>query len=223
MTFAIGHPRRHHWWSRSEAAPGRVPATARPLAVGGIGVLAVLLAAWGGIAAFVGPEFGYQPTSSQSWSWTTPNWLLHLVPGAVGVAAGMVMLALVAGRGSWRRRGLGLAGLAMLAAGAWFVTGPAAWPLFESSQPYASAASTNMGFLNQLGANLGPGILLAVLAGMALKAGLVNPTVTGASPEPASPPPPGATASASGPSASGHSGGGGLRAFAPQIARKSRS
>jgi hypothetical protein len=35
-----------------------------------------------------------------------------------------------------------------------------------------------MSFLNQLGANLGPGILLAVLAGMAFKAGIANPSVS---------------------------------------------
>jgi hypothetical protein len=161
----------------------------RPLGAGGVALFAALIAAWGGIAAFVGPEFGYQPTSSQSWSWTTPNWLLHLVPGAVGVGAGLLMLALMAGRGAWRRSGLGLAGLATLAAGAWFVIGPAAWPLFESSSPYAPAASANMSFLNQLGANLGPGILLAILAGMALKAGIANPRVTVESAE-AGPPAP---------------------------------
>jgi hypothetical protein len=148
----------------------------RPIGVAGIGFLTVLFAAWGGICVFVGPLFGYTPTSSQAWQWTMQNWLLHLVPGAVGVLAGLMMLGLMSARGA-RRGGVELAALLAMAAGIWFVIGPATWPMFESSAPYAQASSANMDFLNQLGANLGPGLLLAILGGMAFKAGIAKPRV----------------------------------------------
>jgi hypothetical protein len=138
--------------------------------------MTVLFAAWGGISAFVGPVFGYRPTTFHAWQWVTQNWLLHLVPGAVGVVAGLMMLSMVSNRGG-RRGGLGLAALMAMAAGAWFVIGPAAWRMFESGTPFAPNASANMNFLNQVGANLGPGVLLAILGGMALKAGIANPRV----------------------------------------------
>jgi len=148
----------------------------RPIGVAGIGLLTVIFAAWGGICVFVGPLFGYTPTSTQAWQWTMQNWLLHLVPGAVGVFAGLMMLGLVSARGA-RRSGVELAALLSMAAGIWFVIGPAVWPMFESSSPYAQATSANMDFLNQLGANLGPGLLLAILGGMAFKAGIAKPRV----------------------------------------------
>jgi hypothetical protein len=133
----------------------------------------MLLAAWGGIAAFVGPEFGYRPTTASSWQWTTTNWLLHLVPGAVGVAAGLLIMSRAPARAG--SRGLQwLGALGALVAGAWFVLGPSAWPIFESSPAYHAAFSARAEFLNHLGANLGPGFLLAVLGGMALKTGLTN-------------------------------------------------
>ena len=56
----------------------------------------MLVGAWAGIVAFVGPEFAYRPTSASAWQWTTANWLLHLVPGAMAVAGG---LAAVGGPG----------------------------------------------------------------------------------------------------------------------------
>ncbi len=176
MTWAISHPRRHQQVRRAEVVVPRAGTRAfvRPIGVTGIGFLTVLFAAWGGICVFVGPLFGYKPTSTEAWQWTMQNWLLHLVPGVVGVLAGLMMLSMVSSRGG-RRGGLGLAALMAMAAGIWFVIGPATWPLFESSAPYAQATSANMDFLNQLGANLGPGLLLAILGGMAFKAGIAKP------------------------------------------------
>jgi hypothetical protein len=142
----------------------------------------MLLAASGGIAAFVGPEFGYRPTTTSSWQWTTTNWLLHLVPGAVGVAGGLLIVSRAPRRAG--SRGLQwLGALATIVAGAWFVLGPSAWPIFESSPAYHAALSARAEFLNHLGANLGPGFLLGVLGGMALKTGRTTvPAATAAVP-----------------------------------------
>jgi hypothetical protein len=167
MTWAVNRPRHGQRWEDAT-----LPATGTGGAVraGWAGLLTVLLGAWGAIVAFVGPEFGYRATATGSWQWTTTNWLLHLVPGAVGVVAGLLILSWAPGWASARARGaLGLAALLTVAAGAWFVIGPALWPWFESSAAYGPASDAQTSFVNQVGANLGPGILLAVLGGMALK------------------------------------------------------
>ena len=181
MTWAVEHAQRHRRFGRNrnmETMPAEgIRAWARPLGAGGVGMWTVLLAAWGGISVFVGPLFDYRPTTQDAWHWSMQNWLLHLVPGAVGVVAGLMMLGAIGARGGARRGGIGFASLLTMAAGAWFVIGPAAYRWFESAAPFAQTASARSDFINQLGSNLGPGVLLAVLAGMALKAGIANPQV----------------------------------------------
>jgi hypothetical protein len=128
----------------------------------------------------VGPSFGYQPTSATTWQWTTNNWLLHLLPAAVAFAAGLMILSVTpARRAAAVTSGslLGLAALLLIASGAWFVIGPALWPTFQSSQAFATGTTAWTSFWNQLGANLGPGVLLAVFGGMALKASFARPPV----------------------------------------------
>jgi hypothetical protein len=46
------------------------------------------------------------------------------------------------------------------------VIGPALWPVFESGSPYGPAATAQTSFTNQIGANLGPGLLLVLLGAM---------------------------------------------------------
>jgi hypothetical protein len=179
MAYAFDHPPQHgHWWRRHQVtSAGDVQVRVRPLGASGVALLAALVAAWGGISVFVGPLFDFRPTSVSAWQWTTQNWLLHLVPGAVGLVAGLMMLGRAAEASVGHRSRLMLAGLMALAAGAWFVIGPALWPTIESGPAYARAASAGDGFVNALGANLGPGLLLAFLAGMALKAAIAVPRV----------------------------------------------
>jgi hypothetical protein len=144
----------------------------------GVGVLAALVGAWGALSVFVGPYFGYEPTSTSTWDWTTQNWLLHLLPGAVALVAGLTIASTTPSRRAQAGSGsVGLASLLVIAAGAWFVIGPALWPTFESSAPFATGTSAGTAFLNQLGSSLGPGLLLAVLGGMALKAVIARPAV----------------------------------------------
>jgi hypothetical protein len=173
MTWAVNQP-QHRFGRQSAQATG----VGASIHVGWTGMLTVLLGAWAGIVAFVGPAFGYRATTSSSWQWTTTNWLLHLVPGAMAVAAGLVLLGLVARGTSFGRGLLGLAALAVVVAGAWLVIGPALWPWFESSAAYGPFTNAQTSFANQLGANLGPGVLLAVLGGMALKETVIGHRVT---------------------------------------------
>jgi hypothetical protein len=172
MTLTAPHTRRP--WRTGGAERAAVSWTHHPLRAAGTGLLIVLLAAWAGVAVFIGPSFGYRPTSAASWQWTTTNWLLHLLPGAAGVLGGLLIL----GRApTLRARGAVWFGvLLVVAAGAWLVIGPVTWPLFESGPPFIQASPWR-DFLNQVGANLGPGVLLAVFGGVALKAGAATKLV----------------------------------------------
>jgi hypothetical protein len=136
--------------------------------------------------------FGFRATAGSSWQWTTNNWLLHLVPGAVGVLAGIMVLFWASSAAAGARDGLRLAALMSLAAGAWFVIGPAAWTTFETSSAYHTAATSAGAFLYRLGANLGPGFLLGALGGMALKASAPVAAVLDAAGEPRTVAPPSA-------------------------------
>jgi hypothetical protein len=132
-----------------------------------IGVLAILIGAWGGIVPYLGPTFGYSSNGIASFHWSLMHALLYLVPGAVAVFAGFCLLTL---RGSGA-----LFGLLLAACGAWFILGVVAWPILHEpgvavfTTPATSPATNN--FINLLGYNLGPGIVLALLGGMALTAG----------------------------------------------------
>lgn len=82
-----------------------------------VGILIALVGIWGAAIPYVGPLFGYpMPPGADvpAWEWTAGHWQLHLVPGLVAIAGG-VMVATV------RRAGFG--SLLALASGAWFVVG----------------------------------------------------------------------------------------------------
>lgn len=159
----------HGDWSNT--SPGAGPSTTGPvpakqssgagLAV--IGLLAILDGAWGGIVPYLGPSFGYSSNGSGSFQWTLLHGLLYLLPGAAAVVAGFGLLSGL--------RGLGKAmGLLLVLCGAWFVVGVIAWPTLYSTAVFTSAPpDTN--FVNILGYNVGPGLILAVLGGIALGAG----------------------------------------------------
>jgi hypothetical protein len=158
-----------------------VEVAVRPIGAFEVGLLAALVGAWGAICVFIGAYFGYRPTSQNTWDWTTQNWLLHLLPGAVAFAGGLMILSASAVRRRTEDAGgasMGLAALLLVASGAWFVIGPAAWATFKSGQPFNPGTSAWDSFLNQVGSSLGPGIILAVLGGMAFKAVVARPRAT---------------------------------------------
>jgi hypothetical protein len=93
--------------------------------------------------------------------------VLYLAPGAVAAFFGLVILARAR---SVTRGSVGFAGLIVAACGAWFVVGPALWPTFGTGPVFTPASTAMDSFINQVGYNLGVGVVLAVLGGMALKA-----------------------------------------------------
>lgn len=83
------------------------------------GLALLLLGAWGGLAPFVGPYFhlGYQP--DKAWSYDMGRLYLVIVPGAVALLAGLIVLVT---KSRWLA---GVSGLIAALAGLWFVLGRA--------------------------------------------------------------------------------------------------
>lgn len=135
------------------------------------GLLVALVAAWGGIVPYLGPRIGFGLNGQPAWRMSEANTVLHLVPGAVGVLCGLVILG--AGPAFIRARfSAGFFGLVAMAAGAWFVVGPAAWPLLQSGAngggAFVSGSVGVRGFVYQVGYQWGPGLLMVALAGIAV-------------------------------------------------------
>jgi len=149
----------------------RVPMSGlSPAGLSIIGLLTALLGAWAGLSVFVGPTFGWSPDGSPSWHWSLIHAALHAAPGGVALIAGIAMVATVpkAARGMGRL-GAALAGLLAILAGAWLVVGPSEWLVLKPTQQIVFASAAPMrSFTYVVGANLGPGLLLAVTGGFAL-------------------------------------------------------
>ena len=157
------------------AATPATPVTARPVGtvpaagIGTLGLLTLLVGAWGGIVPFVGPTFGFSGDGTMAWYWNMPHALLWLAPGAAAVVAGAVMLGMLprALSGLGRIGAFG-AGLLAVLAGAWFVIGPEAWPVLVRSAGVFTPAHPLREFARQIGYSFGPGVLLVLFGAMAM-------------------------------------------------------
>ena len=137
----------------------RVPRTRGALS----GVLLVLLGAWGALIAFIGPYFDYSYRSDATWVWLSQRGWLEVLPGAITVLGGIILLMsrtrIGASFGAW----LGVAG------GVWFVIGRSLADLLNIGsvgQPTASSeggrAAAELGYFSALGA------AIILVAGFAL-------------------------------------------------------
>jgi hypothetical protein len=92
-----------------------------------------------------------------------PHAVLAVIPGAVGVFFGFVVLGeargVVFGRG---RITLAMAGTILMIVGAWFAIGPFAWPVLASTGPYFVSGSHMRVLAYELGYSIGVGIVLVV-------------------------------------------------------------
>src|SRR5712691_8115232 len=139
-----------------------------PRSRGGVcGLLLILLGAWGGLIPFVGPYFHYAFTPDRAWAYTAGRIYLEVVPGAVVLLSGLIVLAT-------RSRALGgtaafLAGLG----GAWFVAGTGVIETWGTSlgdiRPGTPvAASATKALLEVLGFFTGLGVVIVFFAALAL-------------------------------------------------------
>jgi hypothetical protein len=127
------------------------------------GVLLVLLGAWGGLIAFVGPYFHYAYTPDSAWSYTSGRLWLEILPGAGALLGGLIALASasrpVAMFGAW------LAGLS----GAWFALGTIIGHAWAGSGLSAGtpAGGPATQVVEQIGFFTGLGVVIVFLAALA--------------------------------------------------------
>jgi hypothetical protein len=157
MATATGTPR---------TAPDRRTETLRlPRTTGAVsGLLIVALGIWAGLIPFIGPYFHYAFGSYQSWHYTDQRLWLDIVPAAVAVIGGLMLMSATS-----RIGGL-TAGWVALAAGAWFVVGPPVSVLWHHT---IYAIGTPMGgytrqTLEWVGYFDGVGALIIALAAFAM-------------------------------------------------------
>jgi hypothetical protein len=81
------------------------------------GFLLILLGAWGALIPFVGPYFNFAYEPGVAWVWTAARGWLEVLPGAVTVLGGLLLLM------SRNRATAMLGGWFAVVAGAWFVVG----------------------------------------------------------------------------------------------------
>jgi hypothetical protein len=130
------------------------------------GLLLVLLGIWGGLIPFVGPYFGYEFGSDQTWAMSWNRFWLDVLPAAALFFGGLMLMVS-------RNRITGiLGGWIALCGGAWFVAGPTVamlWDGAAGANPIGPPAGSNgVQVLELLGYFYALGAIAMTLAGMAL-------------------------------------------------------
>jgi hypothetical protein len=123
------------------------------------GLLIALLGAWVIVAALIGPIFNFGFFNDDTWNFSAKQWELQLIPGAVAVLGGLLLMTPSRGSGSFG------AFLAFLA-GAWLVVGPVVYPLWSSGDVH-TFGSEGMKTLRWIGHFFGPGGLILYFSGYA--------------------------------------------------------
>jgi hypothetical protein len=127
-----------------------------------LGLVLILLGAWGGIVAYAGPRIGYRMDSAGAWDWTTSRWELHAAPGAAVVLGGLLLM--VAAPRIIARFGAMLAVLG----GIWLVVGPLFASMWLGSAAETRVASSSlMDAARPLGYHYGTGVLIVAVAAYA--------------------------------------------------------
>lgn len=125
------------------------------------GLLTLLVGAWAGIVAFVGPLFGFSADGAASWYWNLDHGVLFLAPGVAACAGGLMTLM---GARTRSRALAAIGGVLGVISGAWLIVGSAAWPVLESGAAVYRAGSTPlMELAYRAGYSLGPGAMLVLL------------------------------------------------------------
>jgi hypothetical protein len=137
-----------------------------PISFGIFALFALAVSAWGGLAPFIGPEFGYAGAGGGSFQWSYPRALLSVLPAIVGVVGALLVLG---ASGSWRSRegraSMRLGGLLSLLAGAWFALGWAAWGPIHGTT-YLAGGTALRRFSYVVGIAVGPGVLVVAFGAL---------------------------------------------------------
>ena len=140
----------------------------RSISLGAVGLVALVISAWGGIIPYVGPTFGFSADGSGSWHWNLGHAVVALIPGAIGCLFALSLMGRTAAGSTLRRVGLTSGGLLAIASGAWFVVGPLAWPVLVNGGHYFVTSSPLGELEYQVGYALGPGLILAACGAFAI-------------------------------------------------------
>ena len=130
------------------------------------GLLLVLLGVWGALIPLVGPYFHYAYTPDTAWTITSGRTWLEIVPGAVTVLGGIVLLVSAS-------RPVAMVGAELAAvAGAWFALGTVLspiWPAASSLDPGTPVGATTLiRQVEHLGFFTGLGVVIVFVAALAL-------------------------------------------------------
>jgi hypothetical protein len=126
------------------------------------GVLLILLGAWGAIIPFVGHSFSYGFTPDNTWAWTAARGWLEVLPGAATFLGGAILTV------SADRVSATIAGWLAAAAGAWFVIGTVIAPVWSAGNIGVPVGSTDHAVLERIGMFDGLGLVIVLLAAIAL-------------------------------------------------------
>lgn len=127
------------------------------------GLLLILLGLWGALIPFLGPYFDFAFTPDRPWTWTIARGWLEVLPGAVTVVGGLLLLT------SRNRATASLGAWLAVAAGAWFVVGRAlAGPLGLGSAGTPVAGTDTKRVWLELTYFYGLGSLIVFLGALAL-------------------------------------------------------
>jgi hypothetical protein len=139
----------------------RIPRTKGAISGG----IVLLLGLWGGLVPFIGPYFNFAMHSDQTWQWFTDRAWLSVLPGAVAIVGGLLMI-----RGG-TRSSISLGAMLGLAAGLWYVAGPVVSSLWNHGVVTvgpALGAHTLTRALEWIGYFYGVGALLILFSSYAL-------------------------------------------------------
>jgi hypothetical protein len=146
----------------SDAAdrPMRLPRSTGALA----GVISIVLGAWAALIPFVGPYFHYAFGNYDTWHYTSNRLWLNILPGALAIVGGLMLLR------SSRRAGGVLSGWLAVAAGAWLVIGPSVSLLWHrAGNPIGAPTGGHVRqAVELLGYFFVPGVLIVAFAAFAM-------------------------------------------------------
>jgi hypothetical protein len=128
-----------------------------------IGLLLILLGAWGALIPFFGPNINWAYMTDPAWTWTAAKGWLEVLPGAATVVGGLVLLF------SGSRATAMFGGWLAVLAGAWFVVGRGFASTLQIGDVGQPAASTDLKrALLEVTYFTGLGALIVFLGGAAL-------------------------------------------------------
>jgi hypothetical protein len=126
------------------------------------GLLLMALGAWGALIPFFGHSFGYGFTPNNTWDWTNARGWLEVAPGAAAFVGGAMLIT------AGNRLSAMIGGWLAAAAGAWFVVGTVITPWWSAGNIGVPTGNAHHAVWERLGMFDGLGIVVAILAAIAI-------------------------------------------------------